>query len=160
MLRLSKLTDYGTVIMSHMARRPTGLHSAADIGLALGVTLPTASKILKRLARAELVQSVRGAQGGYRMSRSPELISVTDLIDALEGRFGVTECSVVVGLCSQEDGCPIRGHWQGLNQLIRHTLNNVTLADMSRPHYRPDSGHATFTLQRMPPRPRGTGAGQ
>ena len=157
MLRLSKLTDYGTVIMSHMARRPTGLHSAADIGLALGVTLPTASKILKRLARAELVQSVRGAQGGYRLSRSPEQISITEVIDALEGPFGVTECSVVAGLCSQEAGCPIRGHWQGLNQLIRHTLDRVTLAEMSRPRLRPDDGSAAFTLQRMPPRPRGTG---
>lgn len=159
MLRLSKLTDYGTVIMSYMARRPTGLHSAADIALALGVTLPTASKILKRLARAELVQSVRGVQGGYRLSRSPEQISITEVIDALEGPFGVTECSAVVGLCSQEAGCPIRGHWQGLNQLIRHTLDRVTLADMSHPRLRPDDGSAAFTLQRMPPRPNGTGVG-
>ncbi|MGH8829963.1 MAG: SUF system Fe-S cluster assembly regulator [Polaromonas sp.] len=156
MLRLSKLTDYGTVIMSYMARRPTGLHSAADLALALGVTLPTASKILKRLVRAELLQSVRGAQGGYRLSRSPEQISVTEVIDALEGPFGVTECSAVVGLCSQEAGCPIRSHWQGLNQLIRHTLDRVTLADMSRPRLRPDLGAEALSLQRMAPRPRGT----
>src|SRR5439155_403141 len=63
MLRLSKLTDYGTVIMSHMARRPAGLHSAGEIALALGVAAPTVSKVLKRLTRAELLQSVRGAQG-------------------------------------------------------------------------------------------------
>ena len=157
MLRLSKLTDYGTVIMSYVARRPNGLHSAADIARALGVTLPTASKVLKRLARAELLQSVRGAQGGYRLSRSPEQISITEVIDALEGPFGLTECSVVVGLCSQEAGCPIRGHWQGLSQIIRQTLDRVTLADMSRPHDWPDDGSASFTLQRVPPRSRGTG---
>lgn len=157
MLRLSKLTDYGTVMLSYMARRPTALHSAADIALGLGVTLPTASKILKRLARAELVQSVRGAHGGYRLSRAPEQISITDVIDALEGPFGMTECSVVAGLCSQEAGCPIRGNWRSLNQLIRHTLDRVTLADMSRPRYHSDAASATLTLQRMSPRPRDTG---
>ena len=159
MLRLSKLTDYGTVIMSSMARCPSDLHSAADIALPLGVTPPTASKILKRLVRAGLVQSVRGVRGGYRLSRSPEQISITEVIDALEGPFGVTECSAVVGLCSQETDCTIRDHWQDLNQLIRHTLDRVTLADMSRPRLRPDEGAAAFTLQRMPRRPRGTGVG-
>jgi FeS assembly SUF system regulator len=157
MLRLSKLTDYGTVIMSHMARLPDGLHSAADIALALGVTSATTSKILKRLARAELVLSVRGAQGGYRLSRSPEQISVSDVIDALEGPFGVTECSVVAGRCSQEAGCPIRANWQGLNQLIHHALHDVTLADMSRPRSQPGD---TFTLRRMPGRPHTSGAGR
>lgn len=157
MLRLSKLTDYGTVMMSYMARRPSGLHSATDIALGLGVTLPTASKILKRLARAKLVQSVRGAHGGYRLSKSPEQIPITEVIDALEGPFGMTECSVVSGLCSQEAGCPIRGQWQSLSQLIRRTLDRVTLADMSRPRYRPDALSSTFPLQRMPPRPRGKG---
>ena len=88
------------------------------------------------------MQSVRGAHGGYRLSRSPEQISITDVIDALEGPFGMTECSVVAGLCSQEAGCPIRGQWQSLNQLIRHTLDRVTLADMSRPRYRPDAASA------------------
>src|SRR6266581_3329886 len=108
MLRLSKLTDYGTVIMSYMARRPAGVHSAAQIAGALGVTLPTTGKVLKMLARHELLQSVRGAQGGYRLARAPERISIAEVIDALEGPFGVTECSVVVGLCAQEGGCPVR----------------------------------------------------
>jgi FeS assembly SUF system regulator len=131
MLRLSKLTDYGTVIMSHMARRPAGLHSAGEIAATLGVTVPTAGKVLKMLARHELLQSVRGARGGYRLARPPERISIAEVIDALEGPFGMTECSVVVGLCMQEGNCPIRAHWQQVNQLIRQTLAQVTLADMT-----------------------------
>lgn len=131
MLRLSKLTDYGTVIMSHMARRPTSLHSAGEIATALGVTMPTSAKVLKMLARHELLQSVRGARGGYRLARPPECISIAEVIDALEGPFGMTECSVVVGLCAQEGSCPIRANWQQVNQLIRRSLTQVTLADMT-----------------------------
>lgn len=132
MLRLSKLTDYGTVIMSYMARRPAGLHSAGEIAVALGVTVPTAGKVLKMLARHELLQSVRGARGGYRLARPPERISIADVIDALEGPFGMTECSVVVGLCAQEGHCPIRANWQQVNRLIRQSLTQVTLDDMTR----------------------------
>jgi len=148
MLRLSKLTDYGTVIMSHMARRPAGLHSAGEIALALGVAAPTVSKVLKRLTRAELLQSVRGAQGGYRLARAPERISVADVIDALEGPIGITECSAIVGLCAQEAFCPVRGHWQWLNRIVRHSLDRVTLAEMSRARWRPDDVPVTLTLPR------------
>ena len=148
MLRLSKLTDYGTVIMSHMARQPAALHSAGEIALALGVAAPTVSKVLKRLARAELLQSARGAQGGYRLARAPESISVADVIDALEGPIGITECSAMVGLCAQEACCPVRGHWQWLNRIVRHSLDRVTLEEMSRARWRPDDVAVTLT----PPR--------
>lgn len=131
MLRLNKLTDYSTVIMSHMARKPGNVHSVAEMVATLGVAAPTASKILKTLARRDLVHSLRGAKGGYMLSRPPEQISIIELIDAMEAPFGVTECSVAPGLCAQEIGCPIRGNWQHLNQVIRHTLEQVTLADMN-----------------------------
>ena len=81
--------------------------------------------------RRELLQSVRGARGGYRLARPPERISIADVIEALEGPFGMTECSVVEGLCAQEGNCPIRANWQQVNQLIRQRLAQVTLADMS-----------------------------
>ena len=138
MLRLSKLTDYGTVIMSHMARRPVGLHSSGEIALALGVSGPTVSKVLKRLVRSELLQSVRGAQGGYRLARAPEAISIADVIDAMEGPIGITECGAMAGLCLQEAACPVRGHWLWLNLMVRRSLDRVTRAQMSHARWRPD----------------------
>lgn len=137
MLRLSKLTDYGTVIMTHMARQPACVYSAAEVAIAIGVTVPTASKILKTLARANLLQSLRGTHGGYLLSRPPDEISIAEVIDAMEGPVGVTECSATVGLCAQEGSCSLRANWQHVNQVIRKVLSDLTLADMAQPVFQP-----------------------
>jgi len=151
MLRLSKLTDYGTVIMTHMARQPARVYSAAEVATAIGVTVPTAGKILKTLARENLLQSLRGAHGGYLLSRPPDQISIAQVIDALEGPVGVTECSAALGLCAQESSCSLRANWQRVNQVIRHVLNNLTLADMTQPVFQPvDVGALRDRQQREP----------
>lgn len=133
MLRLSKMTDYGTVIMAQMAARPLKIFSAAELATASGLAVTTASKILKTLARHGLLRSVRGAKGGYVLTRPPESISVADVIAAMEGPLAVTECSVHLGQCSQEARCPSRDNWRRLNQLVRGMLSGVSLLDLSRP---------------------------
>lgn len=133
MLRMSKLTDYSTVIMAYMARQPTAVFSVADMADAVGVPSTTASKILKALARRDLVISKRGVKGGYSLAREPELINMAEVIDAMEGPFGLTECSAEAGLCVKEAGCPMRENWQRLNATVRHALAQVTLADMKLP---------------------------
>ncbi len=130
MLRLSRLTDYSTMILSHMARRPADVHSVAATAAALGLAAPTASKVLKMLAREGLVKSRRGASGGYMLSRPPGEISVAQILDAMEGRLGLTECSVAAGRCAQESHCGIRLRWQGINALIRRELAAVSLSEM------------------------------
>ncbi|HEU0199163.1 MAG TPA: SUF system Fe-S cluster assembly regulator [Burkholderiaceae bacterium] len=137
MLRLSKLTDYGTVVMAHLARHPDRLHSAAEVAAEVGVGLPTASKILKMLAQANLVQSARGAKGGYALARPATQISMAEVIDAIEGPVGLTECSVLSGLCAQEKSCSIRGNWQRINQVIRRALTQMTLEEMAQPRFHP-----------------------
>ena len=137
MLRLSKLTDYGTVIMTHMARAPERTYSAAELAAAIGVAAPTASKILKTLARGELLTSLRGARGGYMLSRPPGEISIARIIEAMEGPIGVTECSATAGLCLQEGCCSVRENWQRINQVIRHALDHMSLAEMTRPGFQP-----------------------
>ncbi len=132
MLRLSKLTDYGTVILSYMARHPEDVYSVAETAAAVGVAPPTASKILKALAKRGLVQSRRGSKGGYVLSRPPAEISIAEIIDAMESPFGLTECGAAAGLCGKEDLCRIRGHWQHINHLVRGTLAQVTLSDMNQ----------------------------
>jgi FeS assembly SUF system regulator len=133
MLRLAKLTDYGTVIATHMARQPEQLFTATELAVAGRVGVATASKILKQLARAGLLNSVRGTKGGYRLARPAATISLADVIDALEGPPGLIECSVRDGLCSHEQSCAIRGHWQAIDRLIRRTLAQTSLSDMTQP---------------------------
>lgn len=132
MLRVSKLTDYGTVVMTYLARDPTRVCSANEVATAVRIAVPTVSKLLKLLTQEGLVNSYRGAQGGYSLARDPELISVAQIIRALEGPIAFTECSVTSGLCMQEASCSIRPNWQKINGAIQTALDSVTLADMTQ----------------------------
>ena len=116
MLRISKLTDYGTVVLAELAATPDTVCSAADVAQATGIGLPTVSKLLKRLARADLVLSTRGVNGGYRLAREPREISAADVIDALEGPVSITECSSDDSNCDYEHVCNVGSAWQR----IRH----------------------------------------
>ncbi len=130
MLRISKLTDYGTVLLAHLAANPAGVCSAADVAAATGIALPTVSKLLKSLAKSGLVTSTRGANGGYELSRSPAAISAADVIDALEGPVSITECSSIDSLCEHEGVCSVGGAWQRINVAIRRALDDITLSDL------------------------------
>ena len=133
MLRMSKLADYGTVLMTLMAREPDALHSAAGLAERLPVGVATVSKILKTLAREGLVVSTRGARGGYRLPHSPARITVAQVIRALDGPIGMTECSSIPGVCSQEKRCTVRANWVRVNEIVMQTLDGITLEQMTRP---------------------------
>ena len=93
MIRMSKLTDYAILVLAYLAEAREPLHSAAEVAEHTGVTPATASKLLKQLTRAGLVDSVRGAQGGYSLARAAEEITAAQVIDGLEGPVAITECS-------------------------------------------------------------------
>lgn len=132
MLRISKLTDYGTVVLAHLAGAPAAVCSAAEVAAATGIGLPTVSKLLKSLARAGLVTSTRGANGGYQLARAPAEISAANVIDALEGPVSITECSGSDSHCDYEDVCSVGGAWQRINVAIRRALDEVSLVDLLR----------------------------
>ena len=134
MLRISKLTDYGTVVLAHLASRDDDLVSAADVAGATGLAPPTVSKLLKALGRAGLVQSTRGAHGGYRLARAASEITAADVIDALEGPVSITECSSSDSHCEHEGNCSVGGAWQQINVAIRRALDDVSLVDLQRTH--------------------------
>lgn len=127
MLRMSRLTDYGTVVLACMAAEPDVLYSATDVAARVSLSPPTVSKILKLMARAGLVNSVRGAQGGYTLSRAPHSITAAQIIDALEGPVALTECSTDEGHCDLERVCNVSGAWQKINVAIRRALEDITL---------------------------------
>ena len=138
MLRISKLADYATVVMTLMAQAPTQVRNAPEIAAAVGLELPTVSKILKSLVRTGLLLSQRGPKGGYKLVRQPEAISVADIIDAIEGYpMGLTECSSIIGLCSRESSCAVRTNWQRISREIRLNLERISLAELAQPVTQP-----------------------
>ena len=132
MLRISKLTDYGTVLLAHLAARQDAVCSAADVANATGIAVPTVSKLFKSLGRSGLVTSTRGSNGGYQLARDPREISAADIIDALEGPVSITECSAIDSQCEHEGVCSVGGAWQKVNIAIRRALDDVTLSDLLR----------------------------
>ncbi len=132
MLRISKLTDYGTVVLGYLAGTRSEYASASEVAAATGVGLPTVSKLLKTLAKAGLVTSTRGAQGGYRLARRPAEITAAEVIDALEGPVSITECASSDSHCGIEHVCSVGGAWQRINVAIRRALDDVSLADLAR----------------------------
>jgi FeS assembly SUF system regulator len=137
MLKLSKLTDYATVILSHMAQDCGRVHGALEIAEATGIAQPTTSKILKILVNARVLASTRGSKGGYKLARAPERITVASVISALEGPIALTECTASHKGCEQASGCRIQGNWHLINQRISQALESVTLADMILPSRTP-----------------------
>jgi FeS assembly SUF system regulator len=120
--------------------------------------LPTVSKLLKQLAHAQLVTSSRGVNGGYRLARAPQQITIADIVTAMEGPIGMTECGAHAGLCDHEPHCGVRVNWQRINQAIAQALANVTVADMVKPApkrratipcswRRPEHRHAIMTSE-------------
>jgi FeS assembly SUF system regulator len=152
MFKLGKLTDYGTVVMTALAVRPEALRNAHELAEETHVAAPTVSKLLKQLAKAGLVESIRGAHGGYRLARPPERITVADVVCALEGPIALTQCAVHEGGCSIESHCGVRGNWRLINTAIRQALESVSLAQMAEPmrRRRPPEGDAPMSFLRKP----------
>jgi FeS assembly SUF system regulator len=133
MIRISKLADYGTLIMSYLASAPRQAHNARDIATHTHIALPTVSKLLKLLANNGLLLSQRGVKGGYTLALPAEQISMAKIIDALDGSIALTECSHGAGLCAVEQYCTIRHNWRSISSIVHEILIKVTLAEMLKP---------------------------
>jgi FeS assembly SUF system regulator len=135
MVRLGKLTDYGLVLMSFIARsQGVTLHSASDLAQESHLPVSTVRKILKELLNSGLLMSHRGTRGGYILAREPQEISVLDIISALEGPLTLTDCSSdTAGLCKLETNCPISKNQRIINQAVRQALGTITLSDLLQP---------------------------
>lgn len=132
MIRMSRLTDYGIVLLTHLAMEETDrVHTAQDLARASRVPLPTASKILKQLAHAGLLVSHRGRKGGYSLAHPADEVSVADVLNAIEGPFGITDCGTeVAGACSLEAICAARSRWGPISRAIEQALGGVRLSAM------------------------------
>ncbi|WP_329741049.1 SUF system Fe-S cluster assembly regulator [Dyella sp. A6] len=133
MLRVSRLTDYATVVMTCIAGHPGDVLSTAQIADEAHLELPTVSKLLKSLGHAGLVDSFRGVNGGYRLARPAGEITLAEIVEAMEGPIGMTECGTTEGQCEREARCGVRGSWQRINHLLDGALRAVSLADVLHP---------------------------
>ncbi|MDR3478203.1 MAG: SUF system Fe-S cluster assembly regulator [Gammaproteobacteria bacterium] len=150
MLRISKLTDYATVIMSYLALMPNQVISAVQIAKEVHLAAPTVSKILKILSDANLVISFRGTGGGYQLARAVDEITLAQVVSAIEGNLAMTECCSIESTCALDSLCTLKDNWQIINKIILTALDGVTLKDMLRPL----TGHA-LSLKGIPIRVKG-----
>ncbi len=129
MLRLSKLSDYAIVIMTDLAGDGHAeLQNAGTIAERTAVAQPTVSKLLKMLAGHGLVSSVQGRHGGYQLGRRPGEITVTQIVEAIDGPLALTECGLDDGSsCGLEKVCSVRPHWRHIGSAIRSALDGITL---------------------------------
>jgi len=130
-IRISKLTDYGVIIMAFMAGSPSRLFQAKEIAKETTVAQPTVSKLLKKLTKNKLLSSQRGANGGYLLASNPEKISIADLIDALEGPIAITECNLGHDYCRTAFHCSVKAPWIRINQVITGALHDIKLSDFA-----------------------------
>jgi FeS assembly SUF system regulator len=131
MLRISKLTDYAILVMVELCASAGEVLSAQSLADRCGLEATTVSKVLKPLARSGLVESFRGANGGYRATGAPGEVSVASVIVAIEGPIAMTECSVHEGLCTVEANCSARENWRTVSRAVADALERISLADMS-----------------------------
>lgn len=152
MFRLNKLTDYGIVLMAHVARSDEDApHTARSLAKDTRIPLPTVGKLLRQLHDAKMLVSHRGMKGGYNLARGPAQISVSDIILALEGPIGFTECSVEPGLCGMERRCAIKSNSKIIGDALRDALDHVMLADLNHelPHHE-RKGRGNFVASIIP----------
>src|SRR6201996_1755562 len=131
MLRISKLTDYATVVLASLAEQPKQVRTAAALAERTRIAAPTVSKLLKQLHKAGLLSSTRGLHGGYQLARPAAQITVAAILDALEGPVTLTDCAGGHGQCGIEHNCRVAPVWQRLNIAIRRALSDVTLAELA-----------------------------
>ncbi|HEY6916441.1 MAG TPA: SUF system Fe-S cluster assembly regulator [Allosphingosinicella sp.] len=133
-MRLTSLADYAVVMMAAAARHGSGARlSAAMLAEETGVPLPTAQKLMGRLAGAGLLVSARGTGGGFELLRGAQEISLADIIEAVEGPIAMTACSETGRHdCQLEKNCQVKPHLSAVNGAVRGALQGVSLATLSQ----------------------------
>ena len=132
MLRLSKMADYAVMVLGMLAQdqSPDIAQSGAQLAIRTGLSEPTVAKVLKLLARQNIVTSMRGQAGGYRLSNAPDQISVLSIVEAIDGPVQFTDCTDGHDGCSLHLNCTVKGQWDPVANAIKASLKNVSLAEM------------------------------
>ena len=130
MLRITKIADYGFILLVHMANQDQGLlHNAKELSATIGIPLPTVSKVLKILTQGGILKSHQGSKGGYSLIRPASKITAAEIIESIEGPVAITDCSSVEGC---ERNCQVSNSWQKVNGTVVRALQELSLSDMAK----------------------------
>jgi FeS assembly SUF system regulator len=131
MLRITKEADYGIVLLAIMAEQEPGeIHTAREAAERSGLPLPMVSKIMRSLARGDVLTSHRGVTGGYSLDRSPADTTVAEVIRAIDGPISMVQCGVEPGACEQEPSCPTRVNWARISREVERALESIPISEM------------------------------
>lgn len=135
MLKISRITDYAVVVLTHLAREAhVCVHPASEIAEATGIPQPTVAKVLKGLTREGLLISSRGVNGGYTLGKNPADVSIADVIEAMEGPLAITACSTFgPDRCEESHHCHVSAHWPRINAAVRSALAEVSILSLAAP---------------------------
>jgi FeS assembly SUF system regulator len=132
MLRISRMADYALLVVLKMCGR-NDLITQDSLCQLTTLSLPTVRKLMRSLTHNDLVESVRGSHGGYKLSSQPDQISIAEVIEAIDGPIALTECvKSDGGYCELADTCGLQENWNIVNRLISNALHNVTLDAMGQ----------------------------
>ncbi|MDX8402901.1 MAG: SUF system Fe-S cluster assembly regulator [Mariprofundaceae bacterium] len=146
MLRLTKITDYGILLLTHMASEQGRLFASNDLSVATHIPSPTVSKVLQALLGVGILKSIRGARGGYRLAKPASDISVREIINCFEGHIALTECNLDEGECDQLPFCTTSNNWKRINEAVHDALGSISLKDMTEQDFMP-----IFSMKRVLP---------
>jgi Rrf2 family protein len=133
MLKLTKKADYGLIALRHLAVNCGDVSSSAKaIADCYGIPLPLLAKILQKLTKQGMLQSLSGTNGGYRLAREANQITALEVIRAIDGPIILTSCFTEHGECSHSEKCTVREPLRRVHEGILNLLNTITISDMSR----------------------------
>lgn len=130
MLKISKMTDYGLRLLAILSKseRQLSAHSLAEH---TGIPEPTVRKIMKQLSSRKLVESTRGASGGYSLAESTKTSDLAVIVEVFEGKIALTSCCDDDSICDHIADCDTADIWQTINRAFRQTLSGISLAGLA-----------------------------
>ncbi len=136
MLKISRVTDYGLLAAVYLNRKHGEVVSAREVAEFYHLPVPMITKVLKTLHQGGLIQSHRGAAGGYSFDGDAEALTLGQMLDLLEGPWDLVECETIDdqghALCSIRTACPSRRFMFGINRAIKGAFDQLTLGDLTR----------------------------
>ena len=135
MIKVSRMADYAILLVCKMSNDENKVYSSQELSIITSLKITTISKILTKLTKANVTDSIRGVSGGYKLTMQAEDISVGNIIDIIDGKVALTIC-VEEGEnhnCNLVSLCPSQSNWQIINNTVREALNSVSIAEMANP---------------------------